>query len=81
MTTVELSVTGMHCASCASLIEEVLAEQPGLLAARVDLEAHRASVTYDDGVTDLGTLQETIADLGYGTSPIGSPPESPSPLP
>ncbi len=78
MTTVELSVTGMHCASCASLIEEVLAEQPGLLEARVDLEAERAALTFDDDVTDLGALQAAIAELGYGASPIDSSGESPS---
>jgi P-type Cu+ transporter len=70
--TVELTVTGMHCASCASLIEEVLAEQPGLLAARVDLASERAQVTLDDGVTDLGAVQAAIAELGYGSSPIGN---------
>ena len=79
MTTVELSVTGMHCASCASLIEEVLAEQPGLLEARVDLESERAAVTFDDHVTDLGALQAAIAELGYGASPVGSLPDPPSP--
>jgi len=78
MTTVELSVTGMHCASCASLIEEVLAEQPGLLEARVDLGSERAAVTFDDHVTSLGTLQAVIAELGYGASPVGGLPESPS---
>ena len=71
MTTVELSVTGMHCASCARLIEEVLAEQPGLVSAQVDLEAERAVVTFDDTLTDLGAVRATIAELGYGSSPTG----------
>ena len=29
--TVELAVTGMHCGSCSALIEESLAEQPGVI--------------------------------------------------
>ena len=77
MTTVELMVTGMHCAACAALIEEVLAEQRGLVAAEVDLETERASVTFDDAVTDLAALQAVIAELGYGSSLRGdeaSPP-------
>jgi P-type Cu+ transporter len=69
--TVELAVTGMHCESCASLIQEVLAEQPGLVAARVDLASERAQVTLDDGLTDLGAVQAAIAELGYGSSPVG----------
>ncbi|HXZ62983.1 MAG TPA: heavy metal-associated domain-containing protein [Acidimicrobiales bacterium] len=78
MTTVELSVTGMHCASCASLIEEVLAEQPGLVAAEVDLASERAQVTFDDTVTDLGAVQAVIAELGYGSSPRGDPAAPPT---
>ena len=77
MSTVELAVTGMHCESCAALIEEVLAEQPGLLSARVDLTAERAEVRFDDAVTDLHAVQSAIAELGYGSSPVGdseSPP-------
>jgi Cu+-exporting ATPase len=77
VTTVELAVTGMHCESCAALREEVLAEQPGPLAARVDLTTECAEVTFDDAVTDLGVLQSALAELGYGSSPVGhsdSPP-------
>ena len=79
MTSIELSVSGMHCASCAALIEEVLSEQPGLMSAQVDLEAGTASVTFDDGVTDLSTVQAAIVELGYGASPVGN--ASPSPPP
>jgi copper chaperone CopZ len=74
MTTAQLVVSGMHCESCAALIEEVLAEQPGMLAARVDLASERAEVTFDDGVTDLGAVQSAITELGYGVSPAGVPP-------
>ena len=74
MTTAQLVVSGMHCESCAALIKEVLAEQPGMLAARVDLANERAEVTFDDGVTDLGAVQSAITELGYGVSPAGVPP-------
>ncbi len=70
MTTVELAVSGMSCESCAALIEEVLAEQPGLVSARVDLSSARAEVTYDDRVTDVDALQAAISELGYALSPV-----------
>ena len=73
MKTVALTLSGMHCASCAALIEEVLAEQPGLLAAQVDLESGCAEVTFDEAVTDLGVVRSAIAELGYGSSPGGDP--------
>lgn len=76
MTTVELAVTGMHCESCAALIEETLADEPGLLAARVDLGAERAEVTFDEAVTQLSAVQSAITELGYGSSLVG---ESDSP--
>jgi P-type Cu+ transporter len=79
VTTVELSVTGMHCASCAALIEEVLGEQPGLLAAQVDLAAERAAVTFDESVTDLRAVQSAIAELGYGSSPVADAASPPTP--
>jgi P-type Cu+ transporter len=74
LTTAQLAVSGMHCASCAALIEEVLAEQPGLLAARVDLANERAEVTFDDDVTDLKAVQSAITELGYGAVLAGVPP-------
>jgi copper chaperone CopZ len=76
VTTVALAVTGMHCASCAALIEETLVDEPGLLAARVDLGAERAEVTFDEDVTQLSAVQSAIAELGYGSSLVG---ESDSP--
>jgi Cu+-exporting ATPase len=74
MTSVVLAVTGMHCASCSALIEEVLAEQPGLVAVQVDLEAERARVTYDESVTDLDAVRSAITGLGYGASVPEVPP-------
>jgi copper chaperone CopZ len=79
MTTVELAVNGMHCAACAALIEEVLTEQPGLLAAHVDLMTKRAEVTFDDTVTELAVLQSVIAELGYGSSLVGDLASPPTP--
>jgi Cu+-exporting ATPase len=79
MTTVELTVNGMHCASCAALIEEVLTEQRGLLAAHVDLVTNRAEVTFDDTVTELALLQSVIVELGYGSSLVGDGASPPTP--
>jgi Cu+-exporting ATPase len=79
MTTVQLTVSGMHCASCAALIEEVLTEQGGLLAAHVDLVTNRAEVTFDDTVTKLAVLQSVIAELGYGSSLVGDGDSPPTP--
>jgi len=66
--TVELALTGMHCESCSTLIEEVLSEHAGVARASVDLEAERALVTYDVSVVTVDQLLATVADAGYGAT-------------
>ncbi|GEM_PF-3165946 len=70
--TVELAVTGMHCQSCASLIEETLLEEPGVRSASVELEGALASVTYDPAVRSVGDLCAAVAGLGYSAAPAGA---------
>ena len=64
-TTVELAVEGMHCASCAALIEEVLGEVPAVRSASVDLEAGRASVTFDPSAYSVDDARAAITAAGY----------------
>jgi len=70
-TTVELSVDGMHCGSCSALIEETLAEQAGVTAASVDLDAARAVVRYDPARLDVDGITAAIAEAGYAATPVG----------
>ena len=68
---VELAVEGMHCGSCVALIEETLAEQPGVHAATVDLGSARAVVSYDPERIDVETLTAAVADAGYVATRAG----------
>ncbi len=65
----ELNVEGMHCQSCASLVEEVLLDDSCVAAAVVDLGAARAVVTYVPTMTSVGHLCELVAAVGYRASP------------
>ena len=69
---VELVVNGMHCSSCASLIEETLARDPGVHRAAVDLEAGRASVVYDPDAITVGDLCAAVTEAGYAATPLPS---------
>ncbi len=69
--TAELVVSGMHCESCATLIEEVLAEQDGVGTASVDLFNARARVEYDPARLTVDDLTVTIAGAGYSAAPVG----------
>ncbi len=65
----ELGVTGMHCQSCAALIEEVLAERDGVRTASVDLVEARARIEYDPTRLTVDDLTGTIAGAGYAAAP------------
>jgi copper chaperone CopZ len=70
-TTVELTVTGMHCSSCSALIEESLGELPAVSTASVDLDSARAVVTYDPSQLDADGLCAVVAEVGYSATPVG----------
>jgi copper chaperone len=69
---VELDVSGMHCQSCAALIEETLRDDPGVHGARVELDAARASVTFDSGTLSVDDLCAVVAGLGYRATPLSA---------
>lgn len=65
----ELKVKGMHCMSCKHLIEEDLADLPGVRSVSVDLAGGRARVDYDEQQVKTETLIEKITALGYQAEP------------
>ncbi|MBM7787095.1 heavy metal translocating P-type ATPase [Tenggerimyces flavus] len=72
-TSVELSIGGMTCASCAARIEKKLNKLDGVVAT-VNYATEKAKVTYDDKVgTDQ--LIATVEATGY-TAELPKPPEA-----
>ena len=51
--TIELAISGMHCASCVGRVESALAAVPGVAQASVNLATERASVRYDPGLASV----------------------------
>lgn len=62
---VDLPITGMTCAACASRIERTLNRQPGVKAASVNFATERATVTFDPAAIDAQKLIGTVRDAGY----------------
>ena len=60
-----LSVSGMHCASCAQNIEKKLKKENGVLNASVSYSVGKASVEYDSKKTSGKKLAEVVNRLGY----------------
>lgn len=62
---VGLSISGMHCASCASKIENSLKSLPGIKEAGVNFATREASVVYDPTLLKTDKILNGIIKLGY----------------
>ncbi|MFH0770121.1 MAG: cation transporter, partial [Candidatus Peregrinibacteria bacterium] len=64
-TRITLSITGMHCASCALLITQALKKTPGVQDATVNFAAEKASVLFDPSAVSVQALIQTVSLVGY----------------
>lgn len=60
-----LSVKGMHCAACASRVEQKIKSLPGVETATVNLALEKAIFTYDPAVLSLNEVAQAVNQLGY----------------
>ncbi len=58
-------IKGMHCASCAGIIEKTLKKTEGVSEAQVNYGTESAKLAFDPTKTDVKKLSEKIAPLGY----------------
>ena len=65
---VQLSLSGMHCSSCAGLIERSLKKVPGVKEANVNFAAEKASVVFDEAQTPKESLLKAVEKTGYGAT-------------
>jgi Cu+-exporting ATPase len=70
--TVDLQITGMHCASCVARVEQALAAVPGVRGASVNLATERASIVLE-GPLAPGLLAEVVRRAGYGARAVTGP--------
>ncbi|MFC0667192.1 heavy metal translocating P-type ATPase [Azotobacter chroococcum] len=68
---VELSVTGMTCASCVGRVERVLRKVPGVTEASVNLASERARVRVLRGVPTTALIA-AIERAGYEAKPVAT---------
>ncbi len=66
---IELSLSGMTCAACATRIEKVLSKTEGVIQANVNLASEKATVKYINGKTDVDTLIGRVKKTGYDAKP------------
>ncbi len=62
----EIPVTGMTCAACASRVQKGLSKAAGVRAAGVNFATERATVEYDPSSASATSLVDAIRSAGYG---------------
>ena len=65
MNTQTYRVKGMHCASCAGIIERTFRKTDGVLSAEVNYGTEKAKVAFDPSKTSAQALSKKIEPLGY----------------
>ena len=61
---ITLKIEGMTCDGCKAAVERVLAAQPGVAGATVDLDAGRAVVATGGGVSTQALI-DAVENAGY----------------
>jgi Cu+-exporting ATPase len=64
----DLTIMGMHCASCVGRVEKALKQVPGVLDATVNLLAERAAVKFDANQVKPEDLIAAVYGSGYDAS-------------
>ena len=65
---VELRVEGMTCDSCVRSVEKKLSKVAGVELARVNLDAGKATVEYDDSQAQIDQLIGAVEQIGFHAS-------------
>lgn len=58
-------ITGMHCASCANIIERTISKIDGVEKIEVNYATEQAKIALDEQKVDINQLSKKIEPLGY----------------
>src|ERR1035437_5433868 len=59
------NIRGMHCASCAGIIEKTFKKTEGVESVEVNYGTEAAKIKFDESKTNPEALSKKIEDLGY----------------
>ncbi|TDT37078.1 Cu+-exporting ATPase [Halospina denitrificans] len=68
--TFRFQITGMHCGSCVSRVEEAARNVSGVVNASVNLATEKATVEVVAGTVSADELAQAISETGYQAAPI-----------
>jgi Cu+-exporting ATPase len=67
--TLDLAITGMHCAACSTRIEKVVSGMAGVVSVAINLVTETGTVVYRQGQINQRQIREAIARLGFEARP------------
>ena len=65
MKRINLSISGMHCQSCVTLISKKLGKTDGIKYQNVNLTTEKAAVEFDEAIVSEDKIINLINSLGY----------------
>jgi len=65
MTKTILKIQGMHCASCATTIENTLKKEKGVFKVNVNFASEKANLEFNPEEIEIEKIQKIIQKLGY----------------
>ncbi len=69
-TTHTFRVEGMHCGSCALLIDDALEDLPGVRSTQTMVKQGHSTVELDPRLSSPDDVVKAIEELGYRASPL-----------
>lgn len=75
MKKITLDITGMHCASCSTLINRAFSKKPGIIKSNVNLSTNKATVEFDESKLDIKSLIEIVRSKGYDAAVASKTPD------
>tara|TARA_Y100000310_G_C20669659_1_gene809536 strand:+ start:258 stop:2426 length:2169 start_codon:yes stop_codon:yes gene_type:complete len=63
-----LNITGMHCASCSTLVNKTLDKLDGVEKSNVNLTTSKATIEFDEKKVNISKLITIVKNKGYGAS-------------
>ena len=68
MVKVQLNISGMHCASCATILTKALSKVSGVKEATVNYSTEKASIDYDQAQAKVPDFIATVKKKGYNAT-------------
>ena len=64
MNKIKFTVSGMHCYSCAALIENNLKDKPGVISAKISFDSKKGSIAFDEQKINQPEIIKAIEQTG-----------------